>query len=134
MSELPPTVEVFVRFRSLFARVHSTYEQDAKTKGVSGMETLLLLHLAGPKRMGELAELLLCMPSNITALVDRLEQAGFVQRERCPDDRRVTQVVLTDKGESLRDQLVEKTSSVIGDITGLSEQNFLDILDTLNHH
>src|SRR3954447_6779497 len=32
----------------------------------------------------------------ITGLIDRLEQAGWVRRERCPDDRRVIFVAITD--------------------------------------
>ena len=32
----------------------------------------------------------------ITGLVDRLEQAGWVRRERCPDDRRVIFVAITE--------------------------------------
>jgi MarR family transcriptional regulator, 2-MHQ and catechol-resistance regulon repressor len=33
----------------------------------------------------------------ITGLIDRLEDAGFVRRDRCAEDRRVTYVALTDK-------------------------------------
>jgi MarR family transcriptional regulator, 2-MHQ and catechol-resistance regulon repressor len=34
----------------------------------------------------------------ITGLIDRLEQAGFVNRLRCEKDRRVIHVALTDQG------------------------------------
>src|SRR6516165_6469111 len=34
----------------------------------------------------------------ITGLIDRLEQAGFVNRLRCAKDRRVIHVALTDQG------------------------------------
>ena len=34
----------------------------------------------------------------ITGLIDRLEQAGFVNRLRCEKDRRVIYVALTDHG------------------------------------
>jgi DNA-binding MarR family transcriptional regulator len=34
----------------------------------------------------------------ITGLIDRLEQAGFVNRLRCEKDRRVIYVALTDQG------------------------------------
>src|SRR3954464_11764686 len=37
----------------------------------------------------------------ITGLVDRLEQAGWVRRERCPDDRRVIFVAITEAASAL---------------------------------
>src|SRR3954454_2710070 len=41
----------------------------------------------------------------ITGLVDRLEQAGWVRRERCPDDRRVIFVAITEPALELLDRL-----------------------------
>ena len=38
------------------------------------------------------------MVPGITDLIDRLEQAGFVNRLRCEKDRRVIYVALTDQG------------------------------------
>src|SRR5947199_7711173 len=37
----------------------------------------------------------------ITGLVDRLERAGFVRRERCETDRRVIYVALTERGKKV---------------------------------
>ncbi|MFN2556755.1 MAG: MarR family winged helix-turn-helix transcriptional regulator [Nitriliruptorales bacterium] len=54
-------------------------------------------------RMNELAAAVLLTPSGLTRLVDRLERADLVRRERCPTDRRAAEVVLTDEGrERLR--------------------------------
>ena len=49
-------------------------------------------------RMQELQELSLFTRSGMTRLVDRIEQAGFVRRERVPGDRRGIFVVLTSEG------------------------------------
>lgn len=48
--------------------------------------------------LGQLAERLSCVKSNITQLVDRLEADGFVTREQDPNDRRARLAVLTVKG------------------------------------
>jgi DNA-binding MarR family transcriptional regulator len=45
----------------------------------------------------EIASRTVTVVPGITGLIDRLEQAGFVQRERCEKDRRVIYVALTDK-------------------------------------
>ena len=48
--------------------------------------------------LGQLAERLSCVKSNITQLVDRLEADGFVIREPDPHDRRTRLAVLTGAG------------------------------------
>ncbi len=52
--------------------------------------------------IGAIAERLSLEPSTITPLVKRLEQAGFVDRQRNPKDERQVQVRLTDQGRDLR--------------------------------
>ena len=56
--------------------------------------------------MRELAERLYLDPSNLTALVDRLEALGLVERQADPDDRRVKRLVITDKGTRLSDEII----------------------------
>jgi DNA-binding MarR family transcriptional regulator len=62
----------------------------------------VLLYLAdaegGRLRMGELADRLLLSRSGITRLVDRLERQGMIERERCENDGRGFNAVLTAKG------------------------------------
>lgn len=48
--------------------------------------------------LGQLAERLSCVKSNITQLVDRLEADGFVARKADPGDRRTRLAVLTFAG------------------------------------
>lgn len=53
-------------------------------------------------RMHSLAERLLLTRFNVTRLVDRLERAGLVSRQKAKDDRRGADAVLTTKGRALR--------------------------------
>jgi len=53
-------------------------------------------------RMNELAAQVVLSRSNLTRLVDRLEDAGLVQRERSADDRRGAYAVLTSAGKAMR--------------------------------
>src|SRR5437762_10823281 len=46
----------------------------------------------------EIAARTITVVPGITGLIDRLEQAGFVNRVRCETDRRVFYVALADKG------------------------------------
>lgn len=45
----------------------------------------------------EIAQRTITVVPGITGLVDRLEEAGYVRRERCANDRRVVYVTLTDR-------------------------------------
>lgn len=52
----------------------------------------------GGLRMNELAASILSSKSGLTRVVDRMEDAGLVRRERPPEDRRVVRVVITPRG------------------------------------
>jgi len=56
-------------------------------------------------RMSELADHVVLSRSNLTRLVDRLEDAKFVRRERSPEDRRGAYAVLTAEGKALRKRM-----------------------------
>lgn len=60
-----------------------------------------------PRPMRALAEALCCDASNVTWLVDRLEQRGYVERQPSPTDRRVKAVALTHAGTEARARLLE---------------------------
>ena len=67
---------------------------------LSKFEVLLQLAEApgGRLRMLELAQSVLLSKSGLSRLVDRMEEAELVRRERCPSDRRGAYAVLTDEG------------------------------------
>lgn len=55
-----------------------------------------------PAAMSSLATALACHASNVTGLVDRLEEQGLVVRRPSEDDRRVKHICLTPKGVEAR--------------------------------
>jgi len=68
---------------------------------ISRTEAGVLRTLVGaPRRITELAELEGLAQPTMTLLVQRLEQRGWVRRERHADDGRVVLVSLTDAGET----------------------------------
>ncbi len=56
-------------------------------------------------RLSEVADKVLISRSNLTRLIDRLEAAGLLKRERCPSDRRGAFAVLTDAGLAMQQQM-----------------------------
>jgi DNA-binding MarR family transcriptional regulator len=60
----------------------------------------------------EIAAALSVEPPTVTRMIGRLEVAGFVVRHRHPDDRRATQVWLTDAGWDVRRDVLRATARV----------------------
>jgi DNA-binding MarR family transcriptional regulator len=54
-----------------------------------------------PRRMRDLAELMVCDASYVTAVVDRLEELGLAVRQPSATDRRVKDIVLTARGRQV---------------------------------
>ena len=69
------------------------------------LHALLTLDPDVPKSMSTLAGGWGCDASNVTWLVDRLEEQGLVERRTHPTDRRVRTVALTPKGVKVRQQV-----------------------------
>ena len=59
----------------------------------------------GRPRMSELAEWLTLSRGGITKLVDRLEDAGYLKRVSCTEDRRSLQAELTVAGERMLEEM-----------------------------
>lgn len=69
------------------------------------LHALLTLDPDEPKSMSAYAGGWGCDASNVTWLVDRLEEHGLVERRSHPTDRRVRTVALTPKGVKVREQV-----------------------------
>src|SRR3954469_18956962 len=93
----------------LFAVLHASSVLEGRVEaqlsevGLSLAKLAALHHLtqAGESLpLGQLAERLACVKSNVTQLVDRLEADGLVSRTSDPNDRRSRIAVLTDAGKT----------------------------------
>jgi len=71
------------------------------------MRALFALQLDEPRPMGSLANMLQCDASNVTWMVDGLEDRGLVERRTLPSDRRVKTIVLTPEGVQVKGRLLE---------------------------
>lgn len=92
------------------------------------MHALLSLDPDEPRSMGALAGDWKCDASNVTWLVDRLEEKGYAERRAHPTDRRVRTVALTRKGVRVREQIEAKLHEAPDELRVLSERE----LETLS--
>src|SRR5712691_9604559 len=71
------------------------------------LKALSILDPDEPRPMRAMADALACDASQVTWLVDRLEERGLVERRTSPSDRRVKTLMLTPLGIRTRERLAE---------------------------
>jgi len=69
-------------------------------------------------RLSEVANKVLLSRSNLTRLVDRLEAAGLLRRERCASDRRGAFAVLTADGLAMQQRMWKVYAAGIAEYFG----------------
>ena len=96
-SSVDLTFSILGAAQAVEARIESALSQ--LELSLAKLNVLGILVTAGePLTLGELAQRLACVRSNVTQLVDRLEADGLVRREADPADRRSIRAVITDSG------------------------------------
>jgi DNA-binding MarR family transcriptional regulator len=83
------------------------FDERARTLGATRTQWKALLHVSRNEGLnqGALAELLEVEPITLTRMVDRLEEAGLIERRRDPADRRAWRLHLTDKARPVIDRM-----------------------------
>jgi DNA-binding MarR family transcriptional regulator len=101
---------------------------------VSRTEAGVLYTLAGaPRRITELAELEGLAQPTMTLLLQRLEQRGWVKRERHPDDGRVVLVSVTEAGKAMLDEYRAQVAvAVRADVEAMSDEQ-IEALEAATH-
>lgn len=79
----------------------------------------------------ELAKHLNCNASNMTGLIDRMTENGWVYREQSKEDRRVWLIKLTEEGQKLKEELLPKHQKNINIIMQRLSDDELQMLKQL---
>ncbi len=88
-------------YHSIASMIDRFFEEHGITGAQFGV--LRCVSDAGPEglMLSDLSKRLMVTCGNITGVVDRLEQAGYLRRERCVEDRRVVRAQLTAEGRAV---------------------------------
>ena len=106
-------------------------------EGLTVTQLRLLFFLSDKEGVGnaELADRLLVTRPSISALLDRLERAGFIRREASESDRRSIRIWLEPKGQEvishLRVELREYAASLVEDLGDADLQKIDEALQVL---
>jgi MarR family transcriptional regulator, 2-MHQ and catechol-resistance regulon repressor len=93
---------------------------------------LELLYSKGPLPVQKISEILSIPSGSITYVVDKLEKKGLVERQPNPNDRRASNVVLTEEGRALFDEIfpihVATISQNLSFISNDEKEQLIDLL------
>jgi len=101
--DLPANHDIFMDLRRIMSAMDVHSRGLADRHGLTGPQMLCLRQLAtaGSLASGALARAMALKPPTLTGILDRLEQRGFVSRERRPEDKRQVRVSLTALGRQI---------------------------------
>ena len=91
-------------FKFMMLSKRRAFEMGAR-HGLTGMQTMMIVLLDCPRPMSAFSKIFNCDASNITGLVDGLEEKNLASRFEDPNDRRIKVVQLTAHGKKLRTHL-----------------------------
>ncbi|UYV38139.1 MarR family transcriptional regulator [Rhodobacteraceae bacterium D3-12] len=130
-SDLPAELSVLLGVHLLYWTINEVFEGASAAPALSKNERKVIVHLAVPRRMGELAADMQVLPSTVTLIADELEEKGMLQRERDPQDRRAWQLCLTRKGMETRQETLREATDVFREVTGLSKSETEIVADLM---
>lgn len=119
-------LQISIRVRHDIAKIADLYDLS-----VMQLMTLCSLRPGEATRMNMISTLLVCDASNVTGIVDRLVQRGWISREEDVDDRRVKIIRLTTKGARLRETLIRQIDTTQPESMSVLDQGEFDTLHKL---
>ena len=106
-------------------KIVASYTPYLKPLGLTHTQYIVLMVLWENKTtsVGQLGETLHLDAGTLTPLLKRLEQAGYVTRERSKEDERITVVTLTSDGEKLKEKCKDIPGKLASEGSPLSEKD-----------
>lgn len=113
-------------------RLHAHFETVVQRFDLTPVQAKVLLTLESPTPMRCLAESLGCDPSNVTGVVDRLEERGLTTRVESREDRRVKHIEATPAGKRLKATVELALFRDVPGMRGLTRRQVADLRDVLS--
>jgi MarR family transcriptional regulator for hemolysin len=112
------------------------FEQRARSLSLTRAQCHVLVILARHEGVNQarLAEALDLEPISLARLLDRMEQAGWVERKADPADRRARLLYMTEKAKPVFDTILEVGAEVRAEaLAGFTPEERDRLLDMLQH-
>ncbi len=110
------------------------YDQKAKALGLTRAQCQVLYRLVVHEGLNQarVAELLEIEPISLARLIDRMEEAGWVERRADPADRRARLLFLTSKSKPVIERMIEvglaTRAEALAGLAGAEREKLLELL------
>jgi MarR family transcriptional regulator, organic hydroperoxide resistance regulator len=130
-SRLSPAAEAWILMHRIHWAEKPRFMAIGQEFDLTPQQGMALRALERPLPMRELARFLACDSSNVTGIVDRLEQRALVRRTSAEHDRRIKLLVLTNEGHRVRREIERRITEPPAAITALPEPDQRKLRDLL---
>ncbi|ETI70114.1 MarR family winged helix-turn-helix transcriptional regulator [Neobacillus vireti] len=105
----------FLELMQTSKAIHERIKQEmTKNKlSITEFSVLEVLHQKGKQTIQQVGNCILISSGSMTYVIDKLEQRGLLNRNACPDDRRVIHVTLTAAGNELMNEIMPKYHELV---------------------
>jgi MarR family 2-MHQ and catechol resistance regulon transcriptional repressor len=128
------SLELFLVLSRAYRSVMEHAIRDIRRYSLNPTEfaVLELLYHKGPHALQQIGEKILLASGSITYVVDKLEEKGYLTREPCEKDRRITYATITEKGNQLMDEIFpQHIQAITRAVAGLDEAEKAEALQLL---
>ncbi|HHV60749.1 MAG TPA: MarR family transcriptional regulator [Clostridiaceae bacterium] len=131
------STECFLRVLQLHRKIQHNVKKNLAELGFAWNQYSILksINPGETLTLSEISARAVKVNSNVTSLVDFLEEKGIVMRINDPDDRRVIRVKLTDEGVKVRKETIEKHEAFVNTLFSQIEDNekklFIEAADAI---
>jgi DNA-binding MarR family transcriptional regulator len=134
--------EAYLSLERTSAVLRHALAESLKAYGITGTQLNVLRILRGAQPDGlcrnEIGDRLVAQVPDVTRLLDRMEEAGLVVRERSAEDRRLVRTRITEQGLALLARLDEPLIALhaqqLGHLTPERLRTLIDLLAEVRQH
>lgn len=134
LTEEQLSLKLFIVLSRALESVRKQVVKDIKryNLNLSEFAVLELLYHKGEQPIQMIGKKVLLASSSITYVVDKLEEKGLLERNACPNDRRVIHGHLTEKGKQLMEEIFPQHEKAMAYIfSSLSNEEKEQAIDLL---
>lgn len=103
-----PDCTIFLLAKA-YQKAHGRFQEMLKPYGLTNLQHLVLegLWYEEGQTAAELGKLLVLDKATLSGVLDRLHDAGWIEKKRAPEDRRVLRLFPAVKAQELKKELIE---------------------------
>lgn len=123
----------FLEFRQVHDQMMKVFSKKTAQVGATPAQVGVLrcIPLDGKLSMSDLIRQVGCAPSNMTAIIQRMERDNLVQTAKNPQDQRENLVCLTEKGKDMRNSLDPVYQEFLQDVFGRLTEEELEVFRSI---